>query len=89
MTNHVCPRCGSVKATSIMLPAKGAQDTRPHPAFRCMVCDTQWADDEQWATLHEAHADEADARTDEAEADAAQADAAQADARADNDRGTD
>jgi len=59
MTNHVCPRCGSVKATTIMLPARGPQDTRPHPAFRCMGCDTQWADDEQWAKLHEAHADQA------------------------------
>lgn len=53
MANHTCPRCGSPKATSVMLPpAKGSHETRPHPAFRCMVCDTQWADDEQWAQLH-------------------------------------
>jgi len=36
-------------------PAKDSQDARPHPAFRCMSCDTQWSDDEQWTRLHEEH----------------------------------
>jgi hypothetical protein len=54
MATHECPRCGSPKATTVMLPpAKSSPDARPHPAFRCMVCDTQWADDEQWAQLRE------------------------------------
>ncbi len=59
MTKHECPRCGSPKATTVMLPpARGSQDTRPHPAFRCMVCDTQWSDEEQWARLRESRGDE-------------------------------
>jgi hypothetical protein len=38
-----------------MLPAaKDSTDSRPHPAFRCMSCDTQWSDDEQWERLHQA-----------------------------------
>lgn len=60
MTNHECPRCGSPKATSVMLPpAKGSHEARPHLAFRCMACDTQWADEEQWARIRaEAGAEE-------------------------------
>lgn len=51
--NHECPRCGSPKATTVMLPpGRGTHEARPHPAFRCMVCDTQWADEEQWARIH-------------------------------------
>ena len=61
MATHECPRCGSPKATTVMLPpSKDSQDARPHPAFRCMVCDTQWSDDEQWTRLHEEHAAQAD-----------------------------
>jgi hypothetical protein len=61
MATHECPRCGSPKATTVMLPpSKDSQDARPHPAFRCMVCDTQWSDDEQWARLHEEHTAQAD-----------------------------
>jgi hypothetical protein len=54
MTHRDCPHCGSTRATTIMLPpTRGTHETRPHPAFRCLVCDTQWADDEQWTRLHE------------------------------------
>jgi hypothetical protein len=36
-----------------MLPGtREGKEARPHPAFRCMACDTQWADDEQWKRLH-------------------------------------
>lgn len=72
MAIHECPRCGSPKATSVMLPpAKGSHDARPHPAFRCMVCDTQWADDEQWARVHAEEgaapqAEQGDVRADQA-----------------------
>lgn len=46
MKTRTCPRCGGEKATTVMLPAApGAGGTRPHPAFRCMTCDTQWSED--------------------------------------------
>ena len=61
MASHECPRCGSPKATTVMLPpAKGSHDTRPHRAYRCMVCDTQWSDDTEWARLSEEHRAEDD-----------------------------
>lgn len=50
MATHVCPECGSTKATTVMLPgAPGSRDARPHPAFRCLVCDTQWTTADQQA----------------------------------------
>lgn len=61
MANRECPRCGSRKATTVMLPpAKSSTDSRPHPAFRCMSCGTQWSDDEQWAQIHDEQRSEAD-----------------------------
>lgn len=61
MATHECPRCGSPKATTVMLPpARDSQDARPHPAFRCMSCDTQWSDEEQWTRLHEERRTEAE-----------------------------
>lgn len=51
MATHVCPECGSAKATTVMLPsATGSKDSRPHPAFRCLVCDTQWTTADQQAS---------------------------------------
>ena len=45
MAKRECPQCGSERATTVMLPSTaGSTDPRPHPAFRCMVCDTQWTD---------------------------------------------
>lgn len=45
MAKRECPRCGSERATTVMLPStSGTKASRPHPAFRCMVCDTQWTD---------------------------------------------
>lgn len=33
------------KATTVMLKGTArTNDSRPHPAFRCLVCDTQWYD---------------------------------------------
>lgn len=53
MQTHECPRCGSTKATTIMLPpGRDSTDHRPHPAFRCLSCDTQWSDEDEWARLH-------------------------------------
>lgn len=61
MSSRPCPRCGSTRATTVMLPSgKDSTDSRPHPAFRCMSCDTQWSDDEQWTRLHEEHRTESD-----------------------------
>ncbi|SDP44217.1 hypothetical protein SAMN04489867_2472 [Pedococcus dokdonensis] len=53
MQKHECPRCGSAKATTIMLPpGKDSTEQRPHPAFRCLACDTQWSDEAEWSRLH-------------------------------------
>ena len=43
MAKHVCPQCGSEKATMIMLPrSAGSSSARMDPAYRCLECDTQW-----------------------------------------------
>ena len=57
-----CPRCGGEKVTTIQLPRhhEPSEPSTTQRAFRCLGCDTQWVDDEQWQQLKdEAHATEA------------------------------
>lgn len=43
MAKHICPQCGSEKATIVMLPASAGQhSSRMDPAYRCLGCDKQW-----------------------------------------------
>ncbi len=43
MARHICPQCGSEKATIVMLPgAPGPNAARMEPTYRCLECDKQW-----------------------------------------------
>jgi transposase-like protein len=49
-----CPNCGSEKLTTVRLP-KPAKDGEPpstQPGWRCLECDAQWSDPEQWRLTH-------------------------------------
>lgn len=51
-----CPACGHRKLTTIALPRPHApsEEARTRRAFRCLECDAQWADEQQWDDLHRA-----------------------------------
>lgn len=53
-----CPSCASEKVTTIQLPRhhEPQEQASTQRAFRCLGCDAQWVDDEQWQQLRSAAA---------------------------------
>ncbi|WP_377644900.1 hypothetical protein [Oryzobacter terrae] len=50
-----CPRCESPKITTVQLPRPHgpAEPPATQRGFRCLGCDTQWVDDDQWRALRD------------------------------------
>ncbi|HMM96636.1 hypothetical protein [Phycicoccus sp.] len=61
-----CPACGATKLTTVHLP-RPQDDPAPgtRRALRCLVCDAQWADAEDWQAVHQNAEPDGDGSPDE------------------------